>query len=352
LDLPPAQPAPLPEILLEQISGDAPAAYLYERLLLDAGPFDTTFTLEEARYQQILSNSDGTPQYEYSGDSGDTLRFGDGTFGAVPLDGTEFRVTYRVGGGANGNVAAGAINRIDPIAMAKGGLISVSNPLPAAGGADEESAQSIRRLAPQKFRQVQYRAVIPQDYQNAAETLPWVQRAGTDFRWTGSWLTVFTTPDPRDSDRVTTAHQTQLISLLNRYRLVGYESYAPAPQYVSLDLEVEVCAGPDAYRGDVESAVLAQLNPSSVVRGVAGFFNFNNFTFGTPLERSRLESAVQGALGVAGVRCIHYRNRNRSQAFSEMPDVVSFGSNQIIRCANDPSVPDHGSIQITVLGGK
>ena len=42
-----------------------------------------------------------------------------------------------------------------------------------------------------------YRAVVPADYEAAAETLPWVQRAGTAFRWTGSWLTVFTTPDTR-----------------------------------------------------------------------------------------------------------------------------------------------------------
>jgi hypothetical protein len=348
LRLPLTKPYPLPELLLEQISGNSPPPWSFERTLLDAAMFDTAYTVDDVRYQPIV-NSDHT-YCEYAGDTGDTIRFGDGTFGTIPLDGTLFRVTYRVGGGANGNVAAAAISQIDPSAAS--GLLAVSNPLAACGGADAETTESVQRFAPQKFRQVQYRAVIPQDYQNAAETLPWVTRAGTVSRWTGSWLTLFTTPDPRDSETVTLPQQTQLIDLLNRYRMAGYESYVPAPQYVSLDIEVQVCAQPSAFRGDVETAVLAQLNPSSIVNGQPGFFNPDNFTFGDPLERSRLEAAVQNAAGVSGVLCIHYRNRSRSQVFVEMPDEVTVGTNQIIRCDDDPSVPEHGSIQVTVMGGK
>ena len=324
LQLPMTKPYPLPEILLEQTSGNASPQWSFDRLLLDAGVFDNAFTLDDARYQPILVNSDGTTQYEYTGDSGDTIKFGDGSFGVIPLDGTLFQVTYRVGGGANGNVAAGAISQIDPAAAAAG-LISVTNPLAANGGADAETTESVRRFAPQKFRQVQYRAVIPQDYQNAAETLPWVTRAGTVSRWTGSWLTMFTTPDPVDSEEVNISQHIQLINLLNRYRMTGYESYVPAPQYISLDIEMQVCAQPSAFRGDVESAVLARLNPASIVNGQPGFFNPDNFTFGDPLQRSRLETAVQNAAGVSGVLCVHYRNRTRSQVFVEMPDEVTVG---------------------------
>lgn len=342
---------PLPEILLEQTFPSAAPQWAWVQSILDAGQFDNSFALDEARYQAIVVNSDGSTQFEYAGDQGDTIRFGDGTFGEIPPPGTIFRVTYRVGGGSNGNVAPGAICVISPPA-AQAGLQAVTNPLPASGGTDEQTTQSVQRLAPQQFRAVQYRAVIPQDYQNAAQTLPWVLRAGTVFRWTGSWLTIFTTPDPLDSQQVTLTQQTQLIDLLNRYRMAGYESYVPAAQYVSLDIELQVCAQATAFRGDVQSAVLAQLNPSSLVNGVPGFFNYNNFTFGTPLERSQLENAVQLASGVAGLRCIHYRVRGRSLQFAEMHDEVTVGANQIIRCDNDPSLPEHGSIQVTILGGK
>ena len=343
---------PLPEILVEQMTSAGPLQWNWFRRLLDAEQFASVFTLDEASYRPILTNSDGSTQYEYHGDDGDTIRFGDGTFGDIPQDGTLFRVTYRVGGGADGNVAAGAISRIDPAILAMGQLQAVRNPLAATGGADAEAAERVRRLAPQKFLAIQNRAVIPADYQAAAETLPWVQRAGSVFRWTGSWLTVFTTPDPLGSEEVSLVEQTELIDLLNRYRMAGYESYVPPAQYVSLDIQVQVCADSDAFRGDVETAILARLNPSSVVNGVEGFFNPDNFTFGGPLERSRLEAAVQSAPGVAGVVCVHYRVRGRTQGLAEMPDVVTVGADQIIRCDNDPSAPEHGSIQINIAGGK
>jgi hypothetical protein len=194
--------------------------------------------------------------------------------------------------------------------------------------------------------------VIPKDYQKAAETHPWVQRAGTVFRWTGSWLTVFTTPDPLHSERITTDQRKELIDLLNRYRMAGYESYVPEPQYVSLDIEVQVCALPDAFRGDVQAAILARLNPYSVMNGQAGFFNPDNFSFGASLERSNLESAIQSAPGVAGVVCVRYKVRGRALEMAEMPNVVGVGADQIIRCDNDSSVPEHGSIKVSISGGK
>ena len=55
------------------------------------------------------------------------------------------------------------------------------NPFAVTNGADEETASHIQRMAPQAFRAVQYRAVLASDYEAAAETLPWVEKAGTWF---------------------------------------------------------------------------------------------------------------------------------------------------------------------------
>ena len=41
--------------------------------------------------------------------------------------------------------------------------------LPATGGRDEESADKVREMAPQEFRATQYRAVRPEDYEQAAD---------------------------------------------------------------------------------------------------------------------------------------------------------------------------------------
>jgi len=179
-----------------------------------------------------------------------------------------------------------------------------------------------------------------------------VERAGTVFRWTGSWLTVFTTADPEGSEQITGPEQLQLIQLLNRYRLAGYESYAPAPQYVSLDLEVHVCAQPTAFQGDVEAAVLNALSAVKNADGGTGFFYLDNFTFGQPLERSALEAAIQNCNGVAGVECIKYRQRGVIVDPIPLPDELTIDPSQILRVDNDPSRPERGSLRVYVDGGK
>ncbi|HMD96338.1 MAG TPA: baseplate J/gp47 family protein [Terriglobia bacterium] len=344
---------PLPEILVvEQPQQQAlpPVDWTWLRSLLNAEEFENAFTIDPARYRRIARNSDSSVSYDYDGDAGDTIRFGDDVFGEIPESGSVFQVAYRVGGGEIGNVAADSITKVDPSSAA---LISaVTNPFPASGGADAETDEQVRRRAPQAFRAIQYRAVRPEDYEAAAQTLPWVLRAGTEFRWTGSWLTVFTTADAEGTEQITVNEHTQLIDLLNRYRLAGYESYVPAPHFVSIDLIVAVCACPSAFRGDVEAAVVSALSTTKFADGSTGFFYFDNFTFGTPLERSALEAAIQATYGVAGVVSVQFRRRGVSSLFVDLPETLQMGPDEILRMDNDPSRPESGSLQVTVGGGK
>jgi hypothetical protein len=342
---------PLPEIsLLGTPPVDTQSPWPWLRSLLDAETFESAFTLDRARFVPIATNSDGTIAYDYDGDNGDTIRFGDDVFGTIPASGTVFQVTYRVGSGAAGNLAADTITGFNPVTAPS--ISSVTNPFAASGGADEESDVTVQRLAPQAFRAVQYNAVRPVDYESAAETLPWVDRAGTVYRWTGSWLTVFTTADPKGGTPISTDEQLQLVQLLDRRRLAGYESYVLSPEYVSLDLEITVCAEADAFRGDVEAAILAALSATQNSGGSTGFFYPDRFTFGQPLERSALEAAIQDASGVAGVETIRYRQRGVIVNYICMPDEVQVGPAQIIRVENDPSRPERGSLTINVDGGK
>jgi hypothetical protein len=343
--------APLPEIELTGTPPqDLPSAWPFQSTLLNAESFETAFTLDRANYVPVATNSDNTVSADYDGDQGDTIRFGDDVFGSVPQAGSVFQVTYRTGLGADGNLAADSITGFDPATAPR--IASVTNPFAASGGSDAETNDSVRRLAPQAFRAVQFRAVRPEDYVAAAETLPWVERAGTQFRWTGSWLTVFTTTDPLGSEQITIDGSLELIRLLNRRRLAGYESYAPAPHYVSLDLKVYVCARPDAFRGDVKRSVLTALSAMKNPDGTNGFFHPDNFTFGKTLERSALEAAIQEAYGVAGVHSIQYRRRGVIFDFVELPNTVTVGTNDILRVDNDPSRPERGSLRVYVDGGK
>ncbi|HEY6393613.1 MAG TPA: baseplate J/gp47 family protein [Bryobacteraceae bacterium] len=340
--------SPLPEIRLQELPHNSlPVDWIWRSSLLEAERFENGFTVDPARYSGIARGSDGRNTFDYDGDAGDTIRFGDGIFGQIPESAALFQVTYRFGGGAAGNVAADSITRLE-----SPGAIAVTNPFPAAGGQDAETLTSIRRLAPQAFRAKQFRAVVAKDYQTAAESLSWVQRAGTAFRWTGSWLTVFTTVDPQGSEQIPSKLHTEVIDLLNRYRLAGYESYAPSPKFVALDLIVSVCAQPGAFQGDLQAGVLKALSTAVFPDGSTGFFNFDRFTFGTPLERSRLEAAVQEVPGAAGVFAISYRRRGLIPSFVAMPDIVQVGFDEIVRVDNDPSRPERGSLQVIVKGGK
>ncbi len=338
---------PKPEIQLTQSGSTKP--WRWRHRLLEADSFEQAYTIDPGRYRRIGRNVDGSEMADYDGDPGETLRFGDGAFGALPELGAVFEVTYRVGDGAAGNVAADTITRVDPTWAS---CIQVTNPFPATGGADEEPAERIRRLAPQAFRAQQFRAVTAEDYEAAAEALPWVQRAGATFRWTGSWLSVFTTPDPQGSTQMAVDQHRQLIDRLNRYRLAGYESYVLAPHYRSIDLTVTVCARPDAFRGDVAAALRETLSNRQTADGSQGFFHPDRFTFGQALERSALESAIQSSYGVAGVLSIQYRQRGVTQVEQPLPDRITIPADAVLRLDNDPNHPEWGALRIQVEGGK
>ena len=344
----PSQP-PAPEIILQQTL-PAVVPWSFATTLLESLETDTDFTVDPVGWQVVARSGTGQPtNYDIDGDDGSTIRFGNNVFGASPAEQDLFQVTYRTGLGAVGNVAADSITNVDPAAAAI--IASVRNPFAVTNGADEETASHIRRMAPQAFRAVQYRAVLAADYEAAAETLPWVEKAGTSFRWTGSWMTVFTAADPVGGLAISVDEEIQLVELLNRYRLAGYESYAPPPDYVSIDLRIEVCVLTGWLNGDVEASVIAALSGSSCPGGPQGFFFADNFTFGTPLYRSRLEAAIQNAAGVMGVKSIRYRQRGTFAGFKNLPEVVTPAPAQILRVENDPSWPERGTIRVIAEGG-
>ena len=289
--------------------------------------------------------------FDYEGE-GVTIRFGDGTFGVSPVPGEVFTVTYLSGGGIQGNVPAGTIVSVAPGQPHSADVLTCTNPFPAGGGADQETDQQIRDRAPQAFRARPLRVVQPRDYIAAAQSLPWVQQAGTTFRWTGSWLTVFTTADPAGSEEPTVAQLQDLTDLLNRRRLAGYESYVLAPQYASLDLQITVVADPAWFAAEVESAVLAQLQPGTLPDGTTGFFDHSRWAFGQPLESSALLAAVQRAAGIAGVAAVAYRERGVQPAWTALPETVSVEPDRILRVDNDPSRPEAGSLRVIVECGK
>ncbi len=327
------------------------ASWMFRRSLLGAGPSDPVYTLTPEQYSPVLT-SGGQTWYDYDGDGGTTIRFGDGIFGAIPPPGTGFTVLYRVGGGSAGNVPAGTILTVAPGQPQAGVVSACTNPFPASGGTDAETIAQVRARAPQAFRARPLRVVQPADYVAAAQSLSWVQQAGTTFRWTGSWLTVLTSANPAGAEEPTLAQLAGLTGLLGQRRLAGYESYVLSPRYVSIDLQVAVCGQPTAFASQVRAAVLARLQPGSLPGGGAGFFDHSQWGFGQPLESSALLAAAQSCPGVTGVTRVLYRRRGLSLSWAPLPDTLTVGADQILRVDNDPARPDAGSLQVTVEGAR
>ena len=210
---------------------------------------DQHYVLEDGSWRRVVGYQRIGEEFvhrDYASNRGTTIRFGEGEFGKTPAEQTIFRVDYRLGSGRQSNVAADSLTQFwggtplapsvkcDPILKKLDFIKTVTNPLPTENGLDAELPNDIRQSAPEAFRAVTYRAVRPEDYAEAAERLPWVQRAGAAFRWTGSWQTAFVTPDPLDRVTLEEPQRQALVEQLDRFRQAGREAYTLDPIYADL----------------------------------------------------------------------------------------------------------------------
>jgi hypothetical protein len=351
-----------PEVELQEVDPvqlqplQPPHVWEWRPTLLDSRGFEDQFALEDGTWRRIVSFrriGETIVHVDYATGSGFSIRFGDGEFGRIPGDGTVFQVRYRTGPGSRANLPADTIiNLSNPANPAEtdlaGVLDAVTNPLAVTSGIDPEDPDVIRQLAPEAFRAITFRAVRPEDYAHIAERLPGVQRAGARFRWTGSWLSVFVTADPLGSFQLSPELRKEIANLMDAVRQAGREVFVRDPRYVNIDLIIEICVEPFAYGGQVKAAVLEALLGRKSVRPFKGFFDPDNFTFGTPLRRAALEAAIQEVSGVRAVEEIRIRARGITgwRVMDELTFEVH--DDQIIRLQNDPKFPERGSLKIVV----
>jgi hypothetical protein len=312
--------------------------------LLASGPLDRHFVVEVGNDGRAL------------------IRFGDDVYGMAPPDGAHLVVTYRVGAGKSGQVGNDTLAHVigPEILGPWPDIAAVRNPLPAWGGLDPQSVEQVKQQAPAAFHAEQFRAVIEQDYADAATKHPEVSKAVATFRWTGSWHTVFITVDPAGRFDLPPELQQRVKDWVNAYTLAGYDLEIDPPIFVPLDLVIEVCVARDHFRAHVQEALLSALSNRILPDGRYGFFHPDNFTFGQPLYLSRLYAAVVEVQGVesAMVRRFVRRydhdpdpDRPRTRANLDQGHIV-MNRLEVLRLDNDPSFPENGILQFNMLGGK
>ena len=304
------------------------------RDLLDSSATDAHFVAEV--------EDDGTAR----------LRFGDDRLGSAPEEKTKFYGTYRIGNGAAGNVGAEAIaHLVSADAALRAAVSAVRNPLAAKGGIEPETMAQVRAYAPAAFR-TQERAVTEVDYAAVTQRHPGVQQAIATFRWTGSWHTVFITVDRLGGLPMEDDFEASIRTHVERYRMAGHDLEIDGPRYVSLEIEMHVCAEPDYFRADVKEALLQLFSNRVLTDGRLGIFHPDQFTFGQTVYLSPLIAAAQAVPGVMSVQVNRFQRQGTPDNKPLNAGKLDLGRLEIARCDNDPNFAEHGVFHLSVGGGK
>lgn len=318
----------------------------------------------EAVTPDLLASSRFAQEFmvETDNDNRAVLRFGDNQFGMTISAAADLNIAYRVGVGRVGNVGADTLRCFifDSAAPEAANIVSVRNPVPAWGGADPESTEAVKQLAPAAFHAESYRAVTEEDYARAARLHPEVRNAVARFRWTGSWHTVFLFIDPQNATDISPDLEADVRAWVERVTLAGYDLEINGPTFVPLMIDLDVCASAGYFPSDVETALHDALSNRRFADGRLAFFHPDNFTFDQPIYLSRLFAAIEQVAGVESVTVTRFARRYEPDPEPSRPATrinrdrgyIDAGPLEIIRLDNDPSLPENGILNITVRGGQ
>jgi hypothetical protein len=300
--------------------------------------------------RDLLPSRGDDPHFvvEIESDGSARLRFGDDVHGLRPTSSTTFTADYRIGSGPGGNIGADAIAHV---VSDVAGITSVRNPLPAVGGAAPESVAEVRQRAPYAFR-TQERAVTTADYAEVCLRHPDVQRAAATLRWNGHGHTVFVTVDRFGGRPITDEFENDLRAFLERFRMAGYDLEVDAPRFVSLEIDLFVCAAPEHFRADVRRDVVAALSSGTLADGRRGLFHPDNFSFAENVYLSTLMAAAQAVSGVESVTVTRFQRLGQPDPLLLEKGVITLGRLEIARLENNPNFPEHGVLRVEMGGGK
>jgi len=231
------------------------------------------------------------------------LGTGDGLRGArVPTGQHNVRARYRKGVGVAGNLPSGALTQLASPPL---GVTGVTNPVPAVGGADADTAEQARADIPRSTRTLG-RAVSLTDYADYARTFAGVTKSHVAVLPVRNVRTIVVTVASadqglRDGGLVGGMSNENLASELLCARLASSlrafgDPLAPVlvvpHRPVWLDVSVKVLADPDREGEAVRAAVADALNEA---------FGFAARDFVAPVRKSEVIAAVHRAVGIIAV---------------------------------------------------
>ncbi len=272
------------------------------------------------RWHEVKSlNRSGSRSRHYTIDriTGE-VRFGDGVRGLIPPEGRDTIVckSYRAGGGAAGNQAAGALSQLKTSIPY---IASVTNPIAADGGSDAETLQAVQERGPQTLKH-RSRAVAAEDFEWLAR-----QAAGTrvararclpnrnrDLDFEPGWVTLIIVPSGTEKKLLPSAELIREVeddlatrSLATLTTLIPAHINVIGPGYVPVEVAVEVMpielTQADAVRRAVLDALERFFHP--LTGGPAG----EGWEFGRDVYLSELFAAFENLPGVEHVHSLSFK---------------------------------------------
>jgi uncharacterized phage protein gp47/JayE len=217
------------------------------------------------------------------------VRFGDGVHGARLATGAQVTARYRFGAGA----AAPPAGSITQVAAPAPGLRGVVGVVAATGGADRESAASLRALAP-RSAMLLGRAISIDDMRVAALGVPGVLTARADWEWDGTVQRPVVKVWVVGDAGAPAAVAARLRGISDPAAPIRAKAATPVPTHVAIDLEID--------RRRIAADVLAEARAS--LTGEDGALHVRALGIGAPIVRSQLVTALLDLPGVTGVRGI------------------------------------------------
>jgi hypothetical protein len=246
------------------------------------------------RTQYLIDFPGSTPAFTVFTDADDIsyVQFGDNIGGKIPPLGKVIRATYRVGGGEEGNVSAGALTEL--LNINESGL-SVTNAAAAGGGADAETTDSIKVNAPISLKSLN-RAVSLNDYSSLALQVSGIAKANAKAETYSSVVLYMALFGDRgvEADNVT---PTYTFNILKKIVATYLQGKAPAntsltiapPSYVPIDITLDLTVLPQYRQLNVKSAVLGAL---------AEILTFDNVLFSDRISLQYLMRVIANVPGV------------------------------------------------------
>ena len=254
-------------------------------------------------------NTQAVFEKTYTDNYGCVLTFGDGVLGRLPTPGAAYIVTYRRGGGINGNIMRNTVDQtIIGTLTADGVLVeaNLKNITKGTGGTAAETVEHAKRYAPYFFR-TQYRAVTGEDYNTLANsfvgTTGQTAKAMAVLRKNGAAanvidLFVLTKASSNQLERASVAFKKELLDYFNSYKMLTDDIVIADGVVRTLDMVSTIFI-------DRSSERFSDSIKAKAADKLVEYFNVDNVAFG---QKIALSDIVNFMLTIPEIRFFNINN--------------------------------------------